>query len=171
MQLRASWAKKKLRAGRGAVGKTPVAGIKDRASGEVVAQVVESTDKTTLQGFVNDHAADGATLYTDEASAYKGINRPHEAVNHSVGEYVRDQAHTNGIESFWALLKRGFIGIYHKMSPKHLQRYVNEFAGRHNNRSKNTIDQMKGFVSGMVGKRLRYVDLIASNGLPNGARS
>ena len=164
-------AKKKLRAGRGAVGKTPVAGIKDRASGEVVAQVVESTDKTTLQGFVNDHAADGATLYTDEASAYKGINRPHEAVNHSVGEYVRDQAHTNGIESFWALLKRGFIGIYHKMSPKHLQRYVNEFAGRHNNRSKNTIDQMKGFVSGMVGKRLRYVDLIASNGLPNGARS
>ena len=164
-------AKKKLRAGRGAVGKTPVAGIKDRASGEVVAQVVESTDKTTLQGFVNDHAADGATLYTDEASAYKGINRPHEAVNHSVGEYVRDQAHTNGIESFWALLKRGFIGIYHKMSPKHLQRYVNEFAGRHNNRSKNTIDQMKGFVSGMVGKRLRYVDLIASNGLPSGARS
>ena len=57
------------------------------------------------------------------------------------------------------------------VSPKHLQRYVNEFAGRHNNRSKNTIDQMKGFVSGMVGKRLRYVDLIASNGLPSGARS
>ena len=150
-------AKKKLKAGRGAVGKTPVAGIRVRATGDVVAHVVENTDKTTLQGFVNDHAADGATLYTDEASAYKGIDRPHEAVN--------------GIESFWALLKRGFIGIYHKMSPKHLQRYVNEFAGRHNNRSKNTIDQMKGFVSGMVGKRLRYVDLIASNGLPSGARS
>ena len=164
-------AKKKLKAGRGAVGKTPVAGIRDRPTRKVVAFVVESADKTTLQGFVNDHAADGATLYTDEASAYKGIDRPHEAVNHSVGEYVRDQAHTNGMESFWALLKRGFIGIYHKMSPKHLQRYVNEFAGRHNNRSKSTIEQMKGFVSGMVGKRLRYKDLIATNGLPSGARS
>ena len=164
-------AKKKLKAGRGAVGKTPVAGIRDRPTRKVVALVVESADKTTLQGFVNDHAADGATLYTDEARAYKGINRPHEAVNHSVGEYVRGQAHTNGMESFWALLKRGFIGIYHKMSPKHLQRYVNEFAGRHNNRSKSTIEQMKGFVSGMVGKRLRYKDLIATNGLPSGARS
>ena len=136
-----------------------------------MALVVENTDKTTLQGFVNDHAADGATLYTDEASAYKGIDRPHEAVNHSVGEYVRDQAYTNGIESFWALLKLGFIGIHHKMSPKHLQRYVNEFAGRHNNRPKSTIEQMKGLVSSMVGKRLRYKDLIATNGLPSGARS
>ena len=101
-------AKKKLKAGRGAVGKTPVAGIRDRP---------RSADKTTLQGFVNDHAADGATLYTDEARAYKGINRPHEAVNHSVGEYVRGQAHTNGMESFWALLKRGFIGITTRCRP------------------------------------------------------
>ena len=60
--------------------------------------VVENTDKTTLQGFVNDHAADGATLYTDEVSAYKGIDRPHEAVNHSVGEYVRDQAQAGELE-------------------------------------------------------------------------
>ena len=164
-------AKKKLKAGRGAVGKTAVAGIRDRPTRKVVVRVVENADKTTLQGFVNDHAADGATLYTDEARAYKGIDRPHEAVNHSVGEYVRGQAHTNGMESFQALLKRGFIGIYHKMSPKHLQRYVNEFAGRHNNRSKSTIEQMKGFVSGMEGKRLRYMDLIATNGLPSGARS
>ena len=153
------------------MGKTAVAGIRDRPTRKVVVRVVENTDKTTLQGFVNDHAADGTMLYTDEASAYKEIDRPHEAVNHSVGEYVRDQAHTNGMESFWALLKRGFIGIYHKMSPKHLQRYVNEFAGRHDNRSKSTIEQMKGFVSGMVGKRPRYMDLIATYGLPSGARS
>ena len=111
-------ANKKLKAGRGAVGKTPVAGVKDRPTRKVVARVVDNTDKTTLQGFVNDHAAEGATLYTDEASAYKGIERPHEAVNHSVGEYVREQAHTNGLESFWALMKRGYVGIYHKMSPK-----------------------------------------------------
>ena len=153
------------------MGKTAAAGVRDRATGQVVAHVVENTDKTTSQGFVNDHAADGATLYTDEASAYKGIDRPHEAVNHSVGEYVRDQAYTNGLESFWAPMKRGFIGIYHKMSSKHLQRYVNEFSWRHNKRPKGTIEQMTGIVSNMVGKRLRYVDLIAANGLPSGARS
>lgn len=56
----------------------------------------------------------------------------HESVNHSVGEYVRDMAHTNGIESFWAVLKRGYYGTYHRISPKHLERYVTEFSGRHN---------------------------------------
>ena len=71
-------AKKKLNAGRGSVGKTAVAGVKDRATGQVVSRVVDNTDKTTLQGFVNGQAAEGATLYRDEASAYKGIERPHE---------------------------------------------------------------------------------------------
>ena len=94
----------------------------------------------------------------------------HEAVNHGVGEYVRRQAHVNGMESFWSLLKRGHQGIYHKMSPKHLDRYVQEFAGRHNAREADTIDQMTGIVAGMAGKRLRYSDLTADNGLENGAR-
>ena len=70
------------------------------------------------------------------------------------------QAHTNGIESFWALLKRGYYGTYHRMSPKHLQRYVDEFAGRHNMRPLDTIDQMKAMVRGMDRKRLRYRDLV-----------
>ncbi|WP_419737678.1 IS1595 family transposase [Ruegeria sp.] len=164
-------AKKKLKAGRGAVGKAAVAGIRDRETGQVVAKVVESTDKETLQGFVNEHAVEGATLYTDEASAYKGIDRPHEVVKHSVGEYVRDQAHTNGLESFWAPMKRGYNGVYHKMSPKHLQRYVDEFQHRHNNRPKDTIDQMGGVVHGMAGKNLPYKKLIEDNGLNSGARS
>ncbi|WP_419739864.1 IS1595 family transposase [Ruegeria sp.] len=133
--------------------------------------MVESTDKETLQGFVNEHAVEGATLYTDEASAYKGIDRPHEVVKHSVGEYVRDQAHTNGLESFWAPMKRGYNGVYHKMSPKHLQRYVDEFQHRHNNRPKDTIDQMGGVVHGMAGKNLPYKKLIEDNGLNSGARS
>ena len=154
-------AKKKLRAGRGAVGKAIVVGAKDRATNEVRAQVIQDADAKTLQGFVADHAATGATVYTDDASAYKGIPFEHESVRHSIGEYVRDMASTQGIESFWATLKRAHKGTFHKISPKHLQRYVNEFAGKHNIRDKDTIDQMNAVIAGMVGKRLMYRDLIA----------
>ena len=157
-------------AGRGAVGKTAVVGAKDRATKQVRAQVVETTDKPTLQGFVLEHAAPDATVYTDEASAYEGLPRPHEAVKHSVSEYVRGQVHTNGMESFWSMMKRGYIGIYHKMSPKHLDRYVDEFAGRHNLRESDTLTQMGAVVRGFEGKRLTYGELIALNGLDSGAR-
>ena len=70
-------------------------------------------------------------------------------------------AHTNGIESFWSMLKRAHKGTFHKISAKHLQRYVNEFAGRHNVREADTIRQMESVVIGLVGKRLMYRDLIA----------
>ena len=99
-------------------------------------------------------------VYSDDNRAYQGLPF-HETVKHTVGEYVRDQAHTNGIESFWSLLKKGYVGTYHKMSVKHLQRYVDKFAGRHNERPHNTIDQMRAIVRGLVGKRLRYADLTA----------
>ena len=99
-------------------------------------------------------------MYTDDARAYSGLPRKHLAVKHSVGEYVNEQAHTNGIESFWAMLKRGHKGTYHKMSAKHLHRYVDEFSGRHNNRPMDTSDQMSNVVREGVGKRLRYKDLI-----------
>ena len=158
-------------AGRGAVGKTAVVGVKDRETKQVRAKVVKNTDKPTLQGFVVEHTAPGATVYTDEASAYEGLPFNHESVKHSVAEYVRDQAHTNGIESFWAMLKRAHTGTFHKMSPKHLNRYVNEFAGKHNIRDSDTIDQMRHVVAGLVGKRLMYRDLIGDNGLSSGARS
>ena len=110
-------ADKKLRAGRGGVGKTAVVGAKDRKTNKVKAKVVEKTDAKTLQEFVIDVAETDATVYTDDAAAYKGIPYDHESVRHSVGEFVRDMAHTNGIESFWAMLKRGYQGTYHKMSP------------------------------------------------------
>ena len=138
-------AAKKLKAGRGPVGKTAVAGVKDRATGQVVAKVVENTGAKMLQGFVTDHTAEGAQVYTDEAKAYQGINRPHETVCHSIGEYVRDMAHTNGLESFWAALKRGYQGTFHHFSEKHMDRYISEFCGRKSVRSLNTIDQMKHF--------------------------
>ncbi|MXX91528.1 MAG: IS1595 family transposase [Boseongicola sp. SB0677_bin_26] len=152
----------------GPSGKKVVVGMKDRASGKVTAKVVQSTDKPTLQGFIADHVDEDAKVYTDEAKAYKGMPFDHECVNHSVKEYVREQAHANGIESHWAMMKRGHEGIYHKMSPKHLDRYVQEFAGRHNIRNQDTIDQMKGTVAGMVGKRLLYRELVTDNGLSNG---
>ena len=154
-------AKRKALTGRGAVGKAVVIGIKDSASNRVTARKVEATDAKTLQGFVADHAAPGATVYTDEASAYKGMPFHHESVNHSVGEYVRGQAHTNGIESFWAMLKRGYQGTFHHFSGKHLDRYITEFSGRHNSRNADTLDMMRGVASGMVGKRLRYRELVA----------
>ena len=147
-------------AGRGTVGKTAVAGVKDRETGKVSAAVVEHTDGRTLRSFVWQRTADGAKVYTDEASAYSGLPN-HETVKHGVGEYVIEQAHTNGIESFWSMLKRGYMGTYHQMSAKHLDRYVGEFAGRHNARPLDTIDQLRAIVQGMVGKRLRYADLVA----------
>ena len=154
-------ADKKLRAGRGAVGKTAVAGVKDRATNRVGADVVESTDAPTLQAFVRERTKRDAVVYTDEARAYIGLPRAHEAISHSAGEYVRGRVHTNGIESFWATLKRGYVGVYHWMSVKHLSRYVNEFAGRHNTRPLDTESQMIATVRGMIGKRLRFADLIA----------
>ena len=150
---------KKLKAGRGAVGKTAVVGMRDRETNQIMSVPVASTDTKTLQGFVEERASEDAMVYTDEAAAYRGLPK-HEVVKHSVGEYVPDMSHTNGIESHWAMLKRGYIGIYHQMSPKHLHRYVNEFDGRHNARPLDTIDQMAVMAQGMAGKRLRYEDLI-----------
>ena len=153
---------KKLHAGRGAVGKTAVVGAKDRETGKVRAKPVAFTDREALQGFVGQTTDEGTTVYTDEAAAYQGMpNRLHRSVRHSVGEYVRQQAHTNGIESFWAMLKRGYHGVYHQMSPHHLRRYVTEFEGRHNDRPADTIDQLRHIFAGMVGRRLRYQDLVA----------
>ena len=151
---------KKLRSGRGTVGKTPIAGVKDRETNEVSAAVVPGTDRPTLHGFIRERSRDGALIFTDELRAYRGLPN-HQAVNHSVREYVDGMAHTNGIESFWAMLKRGYHGTYHQMSPKHLDRYVAEFAGRHNDREWDTVDQMQRIARGMVGKRLRYDDLAA----------
>ena len=150
----------RLHAGRGPVGKTAVAGVKDRATGRVSAAVVERTDGPTLKGFVRSRIAQEADVFTDEHGAYLGLPN-HETVAHSVGEYVNGQAHTNGIESFWAMLKRGYIGTYHRMSPKHLRRYVAEFSGRHNIRDRDTIEQMAIVSRAMVGRRLTYVELIA----------
>ena len=151
---------KELKAGRGGVGKSAVVGVKDRGTKQVRAKVVEKTDAETLQGFVRENADPEATVYTDEATAYQGVAKSHESVKHSVGEYVRDIAHTNGIESFWSMLKRAHKGTFHKLSAKHLQRYVSEFSGRQNIRGLDTVAQMSQIVRGFDQRRLRYRDLV-----------
>ena len=150
---------KKLRAGRGTVGKTAVAGIKDRKTGKVRAKVVENVTGETLTGFVTDSVKPDALVYTDETPAYDSL-RNRRAVCHSVGQFVDGMAHTNGLESFWSLMKRGYHGTYHHLSRKHLHRYVAEFSGRHNDRNKGTLDQMARMVHSLEGKRLRYRDLV-----------
>ena len=148
-------ASKRLNAGRGPVGKTAVVGARDRATGQVAAQVIEAVDGPTLRGFVTDHAVQGAMVYTDDARAYRGLPR-HESVSHSTGEYVRDGIHTNGIESLWSTLKRAHKGVYHRLSAKHLQRYVDSFAAKRNIRDVDTADQMAAVVASMFGQDITY---------------
>ncbi len=153
-------ADKKLRAGRGAVGKTAVAGIRQRETGRIATEVVEATDKGTLQNFVIRHTIPGTIVYSDEATAYVGLPRPHEAVKHSAGEYVRGMAHTNGLESHWALFKRAIDGTFHHISVKHLPLYTLESEGRHNSRPLDTDEQMGIIARGAAGKQLPYATLI-----------
>ena len=145
--------------GRGAVGKAAVVGIKDRPTNRIVARVLPDTTKETVAQFILEHVAIGAKSYTDESPIYLWLPN-HEAVKHSVYEWVRDQAHTNGVESFWSMLKRGYMGTFHRISKKHLNRYVTEFVRRHNIREEDTIKQMRDVVAGLVSKRLLYDDLI-----------
>lgn len=151
---------KRLKPGGGSSGKAAVVGAKDRETGKVQARVVKRADRRTLRGFVDEAAEMGARLYTDDASAYHGLRNRHQVVRHTAREYVIGQAHTNGIESFWSMLKRGYVGTYHQMSVKHLPRYVAEFAARHNLRDLDTVDQMAAVARAMVGKRLTYASLV-----------
>ncbi len=146
---------------RGPSGKAVVIGMKSREANKIVAKPIPERTKEEMQGFISSNASPEAKIYTDDHRSYLGLPYNHESVNHSVGEYVRNQAHTNGIESFWAMLKRGYNGTYHRMSKRHLERYVTEFAGRHNIRELDTIDQMAFLAKGMVGKRLPYKELVS----------
>ena len=143
--------------------KQAVVGMKSRTTNQIAAQAVDPVSATTLQRFVKTNAPDRTQVYSDTQRGYWGLRKAGytvDQVNHSAGEYVRDMAHTNGIESFWSMLKRRYHGTYHKMSVKHLNRYVNEFAGRHNIRDLDAIAQMAAIAQGLVGKRLPYRDLI-----------
>jgi len=156
---------KKLNAGRGSVGKTAVLGMREKG-GRTKAGVIHDTTANTLHRAVHGHVEVGSTLHTDEHGGYLGLDGlfyTHESVSHSRGEYVRDGVHTNGIESVWAVMKRGIHGVYHHASPKHLDRYVSEFTFRLNDGdvARHTLDRIASLLFASTGKRLTYKALIA----------
>lgn len=155
---------KKLHMGRGSVGKAIVFGMRERG-GEVMARHVSDADAANLHAEIYEHVEIGATVNTDEAPVYADLGTlffKHDTVNHSVGEFVRQQASVNGIESVWAVLKRGLTGVYHQVSPKHLGRYVDEFTFRLNdgNVKHHTLNRLNSFASRTANKRLTYKALI-----------
>lgn len=154
-------AHKRLRAGRGAVGKQAVVGIKERG-GPVRAAPISHTNKRTLHGIINNNVEKGSTVYTDEHRGYIGLrDYNHLTVRHSAGEYVNGQACTNGIESFWALLKRGYHGTHHWWSVKHTHRYVAEYAHRQNTIGLSGVLALGSVTRNGQNKRLTYAELIA----------
>lgn len=148
--------------GRSVKDKTPVFGMVQR-SGVLVAKVVADTKASTLMPNVNNWVKKDSFIYTDEWQAYLqlNINYKHEVVHHGEGEYVSNRAHTNTMEGFWGLLKRGIVGVYHNVSRKHLQRYVDEFVFRYNTRK---ISESKRFALFLqqTGNRLTYQELISN---------
>jgi hypothetical protein len=147
--------------------KTIVVGMLER-KGRVRAEVVFERTMPALHAVVNKHIHPSATLITDEWGGYKGTDLVHEIINHAE-QYVRGQVHTNGIENFWALLKRGLNGTYISVEPFHLDRYVDEQAFRYNNRATkdNPLSDQDRFtlaVSQISGKRLTYAELTGKVG-------
>lgn len=156
---------KKLRAGRGTVGKTPVIGMRERG-GRTRASPVKGTDAASLQAAIHGAVETGSMIHTDEHAGYRGIGGlfyGHQAINHGAGEYVRDGVTTNSIESVWAVMKRGLHGVYHHASEKHLHRYVDEFTFRLNDGDvkRHTLQRLSSLVTASFGQRLTYAELIA----------
>ncbi len=159
-------AAKKLHAGRGPVGKQPVFGLRER-SGQVKAFPIRKVDKATLHAAVRGNVAAGARLYTDSHRGYTGLHEyAHASIAHSLGEYVRGRVTTNGIESFWALLQRGYVGTHHWWSVPHLHRYVDEFATRLNLGPTNDPLTMERVLDGLPGRRVTWQQLTAWRRLP-----
>ncbi len=130
-------------------------------NGRVVAMVVKSTDSRTLQPLIREYVKVGANLMTDEFKAYTGAGRlyNHKVVKHGEGEYVSGDTHTNGIENFWSQLKRGITGIYHHVSVKHFDTYVDEFEFRYNFRKMKEGERVDYMLLQSDGRSM-YKDLI-----------
>jgi transposase-like protein len=149
----------------GFVGKTAVQGILDRELRQVRAKVLPNLKRETLQNMILENVTPFAKVYTDESLLYEGLEKKfvHKVVNHTQ-EFVKGQVHTQGIDNFWSLLKRGLRGTYVAVEPFHLERYVTEQVFRYNNRATkdNPLEDVDRFmlaVSQISGKRLTYAEL------------
>lgn len=142
--------------------KTPVFGIVE-TDGRVIVRVTNWVNKKTAAELIDKHVADGSTMVTDGYAMYAFLGQDdrfkHVMVDHKAGQYVNGGFHTNGIENFWSLLKRGIIGIFHQVSPEHLQRYCDEFAARYNTRKIKDHERFELSVQNSNG-RLKYKELI-----------
>src|SRR5205807_10572710 len=154
----------------GTIGKTIVMGMLDRTARQIRAQVVPDVSRLTLQTAVLQNVTHGTNVYTDQAPAYQRLNKTylHEIVNHAE-TYVQGRVHTNGLENFWSLLKRGLSGTYVAVEPFHLHRYLDEQMFRYNNRATkdnplNDSDRFDLAVRQVVGKRLTYKELTGKTG-------
>ncbi len=145
--------------GTGGKDKAAVLGILERG-GKVVTKVVDNTRKKTLQGELREHVLAGSAIFTEALKSYDGLDEfQHEVIDHAV-EYVRGEVHTNGLENFWSLVKRGLKGTYVSVEPFHLFRYLDEQGFRYNNRKMTDADRLDIAVRHIVGKRLTYEQLI-----------
>ena len=153
---------KKIAKSQGGANKMAVVGVVERKSKQVKAEYVENTKVKTLHKFINENIAYMSHVNTDDNLAYRNLKWgcKHTYVKHSHKEYVKNDTHTNSIESFWATFKRGYIGVYHYMSKKHLQRFINEYTFRHNNRLADKFE--KSFCN--IKNRLTYKELINAKG-------
>ncbi|MBS1737898.1 MAG: IS1595 family transposase [Bacteroidetes bacterium] len=141
--------------------KVPVVGFRQRG-GNVVAKVITDRTKENLLPAVYEHVKPGSIIMTDDFVVYNDLDKDfeHYSVNHSAGHYVNGVVWTNGIENFWSHLKRGIKGVYHAVSKRHLQAYVNEFTLRFNSRKFDTGSRFNMILAGVTNKRLKYEDLI-----------
>lgn len=146
--------------GRSTKGKTMVAGVRGLA-GQVKAQVVPDADGATLLPLVNKWIEKGSIMVTDEWSAYDVVKADyfHVTINHADGAYVNGAFTTNGIENFWSVFKRGIIGVFHSVSPQHLQAYVDEFSDRYNKKDLSTAERFEGMVERAPQARITYKQL------------
>lgn len=155
---------RKLKGGKGSAGKEIVQGILER-DGRVRTIHVRNSEKGTLAANVSENVVKGSNVYTDAHSSYVDLHTEfqHGFVDHAI-EYVRGKVHTNGLENFWSLLKRGLKGTYVSVEPFHLFRYLDEQAFRYNERKDTDKGRFLKAVSGIVGRGIRYAHLIGGKG-------